>query len=204
MTDVSIETPRLHLRPWRADDPDDFARITADPEVMRFMLRGPLDRGEAQGRIERFERQRRERGLGHWAVECRRDTTLLGGIGLQHHDDWPEDPDNVEVGWLLDRRAWGRGLATEGAIASLGYGFGSLGLKRIISIAHPENLASRRVMEKAGLVLQGSRSWRGGKVVWYAAEKISWRRPRGERLRPDPVSLTLPGGSPTDDPTPNR
>ncbi len=157
---------------------------------MRFMLRGPLDRGEAKRRIERFERQRRERGLGHWAVEAREDTTLVGGIGLLHHHDWPEDPDNVEVGWLLDPREWGRGLATEGAIASLGYGFESLGLERIISIAHPENLASRRVMEKAGLVPRGSRTWRGGAVVWYAADQTSWLRPRGERPRPEPVSLT--------------
>ena len=112
---LAVETERLRLRSWREDDLDAFARITADPEVMRYMLRGPLRREEAQARIERFEHQRRERGLGHWAVEERESGALLGGIGLFHHEDWPEDPNNVEVGWLLDRSAWGRGLATEGA-----------------------------------------------------------------------------------------
>jgi RimJ/RimL family protein N-acetyltransferase len=113
VTSLELETARLRLRRWRSDDLDAFARITADPEVMRYMLRGPLSREEAQERIEGFEDQRRERGLGHWAVEERDSGALLGGIGLLHHEDWPEDPDNVEVGWLLERTAWGRGLATE-------------------------------------------------------------------------------------------
>ena len=169
-----VETDNLRLRRWREDDLDAFARITADPEVMRYMLRGPLSREEAWARIERFERQRKERGLGHWAVEERDGGALLGGIGLSHHEDWPEDPHNVEVGWLLDRAAWGRGLATEGALASLRYGFQDLRLERIISIAHSDNRASRRVMEKAGLVFSGEREWRGGPVVWYAIGRPAW------------------------------
>lgn len=171
-----IETSRLRLRPWREYDLDAFARITADPEVMHYMLRGPLSREEAKARIERFERQRQERGLGHWAVEERESGALLGGIGLIHHEDWPEDPENVEVGWLLDRAVWGRGLATEGALASLRYGFADLGLERIISIAHADNRASHRVMEKAGLALQGRRAWRGGQVVWYAINRSAWEK----------------------------
>ena len=154
-----------------------FARITADPEVMRYMLRGPLRREEAWARIERFEHQRKERGLGHWAVEQRESGALLGGIGLLHHEDWPEDPHNVEVGWLLDRAAWGHGFATEGALASLRYGFEDLGLERIISIAHPENRASRRVMEKAGLLFSGEREWRGGR---WSGMRSSARRGRNE------------------------
>lgn len=176
----TVETDRLRLRPWREGDLDAFARITADPQVMRYMLRGPLTRAEARAQIERFERERQERGLGHWAVEEGESGTLLGRIGLLHHEDWPEDPENVEVGWLLDRAVWGRGLATEGALASLRYGFLELGLERIISIAHPENRASHRVMEKAGLALQGKRAWRGGQVVWYAIHRSrTLRQSRG-------------------------
>lgn len=57
----------------------------------------------------------------------------------------------VEVGWRLDRCFWGRGLSTEGAVASLRHGFGHLRLPRIISITDPPNTASGRVMQKAGL-----------------------------------------------------
>ena len=84
------------------------------------------------------------------------------------------------MGWRLDRAYWNRGLATEGARASLRYGFRGLGLGRIISITLPQNAASRRVMEKAGLTLRGETRWRGLDVVWYAADRREWeRRDRG-------------------------
>ena len=75
------------------------------------------------------------------------------------------------MGRLLDRSYWGRGLATEGAVTSLRYGFEGLGLERIISITKPANLASRRVMEKAGLTLRGETRWRGVDVVWYTIDR---------------------------------
>jgi RimJ/RimL family protein N-acetyltransferase len=65
-------------------------------------------------------------------------------------------------------------LATEGAIASLKYGFEVLGLKRIISIIHPKNVASQRVAEKAGLTLRGETRFKGFDVIWYAIERGEW------------------------------
>ena len=95
---------------------------------------------------------------------------LIGRIGQLHHADWPEDHKG-KVAWLLDRSRWGRGLATEGALASLRYGFEEAGLERVISIALPQNLASRRVMEKAGLTLRGERRWKDMDLVWYAIDR---------------------------------
>jgi len=69
------------------------------------------------------------------------------------------------MGWRLDRLFWGNGLATEGALASLRYGFEKLGLECIISITLPENVASQRVMEKAGLTLRGETRWSNFDVV---------------------------------------
>lgn len=100
---------------------------------------------------------------------------LIGFVGLLYSEDWPEGEHRTEVGWRLDRSYWGRGLATEGALASLGYGFEKLGLERIISIAHPANAASRRVMEKAGLTFQGETRWRSFDVVWYAIDLREWK-----------------------------
>jgi ribosomal-protein-alanine N-acetyltransferase len=75
---------------------------------------------------------------------------------------------------MLERPYWGRGLATEGALASVDYGFEELGLERIISITLPENAASRRVMGKVGLTYRGSTCWRDHDVVWYAADRREW------------------------------
>ena len=65
-------------------------------------------------------------------------------------------------------------MATEGARASLRYGFVDLGLERVISIIHPKNVASRRVAEKAGLTLRGETRFKGFDVIWYAIDRREW------------------------------
>ncbi len=104
-------------------------------------------------------------------MEERASGEFIGFIGLAYHDGWPEGEHKTEVGWRLNRTHWGRGLATEGALASVRYGFEGLGLERIISITLPENAASRRVMEKAGLTYRGGTRWMGNNVVWYAIDR---------------------------------
>ncbi len=169
---VEVETDRLLLRPWRDEDLEPYARMCADPEVMRYIGGGTiLDRGQSEAQISRFVRHREERGFGLWAIEERASGAFVGFVGLFHHDDWPEGDHKTEVGWRLGRPFWGRGLATEGARASLRYGFGKLGLERIISIIHPANHASRRVAEKAGLIRRGETRWRGQDVAWYAIDR---------------------------------
>jgi ribosomal-protein-alanine N-acetyltransferase len=79
------------------------------------------------------------------------------------------------VGWELDPSVWGRGLATEGGRAALRYGFEVVGLERIISVARADNVASRRVMEKCGLVFQEEVTHRGALVVWYAIDRAGWQ-----------------------------
>jgi RimJ/RimL family protein N-acetyltransferase len=171
---TEIETDRLLLRQWREGDLDAFARICAHPEVMRYMGRGTMTREQTAASIERFVRHWEEHGYGLWAVEFKASGAFIGRIGLLYHEDWPEGERKTEVGWLLDRSFWGRRLATEGALASIRYGFKELELERIISIALPQNVTSRRVMEKLGMTLRGEIRWRGHDVVWYAIDRKDW------------------------------
>ncbi len=78
------------------------------------------------------------------------------------------------MAWRLDRSSWGRGFATEGALASIRYGFEELGLERVISIMLPENIASRRVIEKLGLMFRGEAHWRGFDVIRYDVGRREW------------------------------
>jgi len=158
---------------------DPYARMCADREVMRHIGDGaPLTRKGTEAQISHFVSRWEEHGIGPWAAEDRATGAFLGFIGLAFHEDWPEGQHKTEVGWRLDRRFWGRGLATEGALASLRYGFGELGLERIICIVQPANAASRRVAEKVGLCVRGTTRWRGAEVVWYAADRAGWHDPR--------------------------
>ena len=168
-----IETARLRVRMWREDDLAPYARICADPEVMRC-LSGPMTREHSEQQISKLVHYWEERGFGLWAVEEKSSGAFIGIIGLLYHEDRSEGKHRMEVGWCLARPFWGRGLATEGAMASLRYGFEEVGLDHIISIAVPENLASRRVMEKVGMTLRGEIRFKGSDVVWYAVERQVW------------------------------
>jgi RimJ/RimL family protein N-acetyltransferase len=142
-----LETDRLVLREWTADDAEPFAALNADPEVTRH-LAGPMTRAESDAAVERIRGHWDTYGYGLHAVELKADGRFVGFIGLAHHRALPDD---VEIGWRLARDVWGRGLATEGALASRDAAFGVLGLARLVSLTTDENLASRRVMDKIGL-----------------------------------------------------
>ena len=171
-----ILTRRLRLRGWREGDVELMAAIYAEPEVVRYLR--PLDLKGTRQQLSMFFDHWEEHGFGLWAVEERASGRLIGRIGLVHHDDWTETPYDAEVGWTLERATWGRGLATEGGAAALRFGFKTKGMKRIISIAHSENVASQRVMEKLGLKREGATDWRDQPVVWFAISRSDWRRLR--------------------------
>ncbi len=163
-------TERLRLRAWEESDLDAYARIVADPEVMRHMG-AALDREAAARQMADFRDRGEVDGLAHWAAADHMTGELIGRIGLLRHEDWPFDRENVEVGWLLGRRWWGRGLATEGARACVRHAFEDLGLARVISLTLPENWRSRRVMERLGMSYRGREHWREHEHVWYAVNR---------------------------------
>ena len=86
---TELETSRLLLRRWRDEDLDAYARICADPEVMRH-LPATLSRRERAEQMAGFVRHWEEHGYGLWAVEERASGGFIGFVGLMYHDDWPE------------------------------------------------------------------------------------------------------------------
>lgn len=144
----TIDTARLTLRPFTADDLDEFALIGSDPEVMRYIADGkPQSREQTAARLSAIIEHRSRHGFGLWAAVHKSSGELAGFCGLQFLDQTSE----VEVGYRLAKRFWGVGLATEGAATSLRYGFDHLALERIVAVVHPLNAASSRVLEKNGL-----------------------------------------------------
>ena len=145
-----IRTQRLLLRRWRDSDRLPFHAMNADPRVMEFMP-ARLSPGDSDALIVRAERHFERHGFGPFAVELPDELTFAGFIGLSVPAfDAPFMP-AVEVGWRLAFDCWGRGLATEGARALVRYGFEVLGLDSVVSFTVPENLRSRRVMERIGM-----------------------------------------------------
>ena len=165
-----VETERLLLRPWREDDGAELQRLFADPTV-RGGRNLPPDRTVRLA--ESSLRQWRVKGFGPWAAIDKTTGCWIGRIDLDELEDWPE-VDKIEVGFELHQAWWGRGFATEGALAALGFGFEQHGLQRIISVT----AAAHGVMEKAGLTHRGTRYWMNPDVpvVWYAIDRAAWSR----------------------------
>jgi RimJ/RimL family protein N-acetyltransferase len=147
---VALTTDRLHLRRWRETDRIPFQAINADPRVMEFMP-GLLLPQQSDDLIARIEQHFDRHSFGLYAAELVEDRSLIGFIGLNIPNfDAPFMP-AVEIGWRLAADCWGRGLATEGARAVVDQAFNTLQLNSLVSFTVPENLRSRRVMEKLGM-----------------------------------------------------
>ena len=147
---AELRTSRLLLRRWRDDDREPFAALNADPAVMEH-LSAPLRREESDALADRIESGLEEREWGLWAVELPGTAAFVGFVGLNPASfDAPFTP-AVEVGWRLAREHWGRGYATEGARATLDFGFDTLALDEIVSFTTRSNTRSRRVMQRLGM-----------------------------------------------------
>ena len=145
-----LTTPRLLLRPWQPADRASLVALNADPAVLRYFpaLMSPAD---TDAMLERIHAHFEQHGYGLWAAELRATGECIGYIGLNiPRFQLPFSP-CVEIGWRLAAAHWNQGLATEGALAALEYGFGTLGLPEIVSFTTTANLPSRRVMEKIGM-----------------------------------------------------
>ena len=169
MTDVTLETERLILRMWRDDDLEQYAKLCADPEVMRFLGGKTFSLAESWRHMALMIGHWHLRGYGPWAIEEKSSGRLLGRLGLFNPVGWP----GFELGWVLGREFWGRGYATEGARRALDYAFTELDKDHVISCIHPDNAPSIRVAERLGEKLEGEAEVLGTKVLVYGVDRPS-------------------------------
>lgn len=145
-----IKTDRLILRQWQEWDLEPFAKLNADPRV-REHFPSVLTRQESDKSVEILSAHIDKCGWGFWAVSLIDTDEFVGFIGLEDVNFTTHFTPAVEIGWRLAFEHWNKGYATEGALASLRYGFETLKLKEIVSFTVVNNSRSRSVMEKIGM-----------------------------------------------------
>jgi RimJ/RimL family protein N-acetyltransferase len=165
------------MRPFQQGDWVGLHRAYGDADVMRWLGVPPADLETTAFAVGRMVARWDVLGYGMFAVERRETGEMIGRVGLMLHVDWPVDEHKVEVGWTLQRSAWGHGYATEAALASLAFGFDRVGLERIFSMTDPANVRSRGVMERCGLTLRGEVEYHGHRQVHYAIDRAAWPPP---------------------------
>lgn len=152
MSKIIIETERLFLRRWRESDVMSFAKICADKEVMRFIGSGDtMTEDQARADIDKYEKCWSDNGFGQLAVCMKRSGQFIGFAGLDRHRLLHEYSGIAEIGWRFSRETWGRGYATEAALAVTDFAINDRQLCQLISVCQAKNIASERIMQKIGM-----------------------------------------------------
>jgi [ribosomal protein S5]-alanine N-acetyltransferase len=168
---VILETSRLLLREFRAEDSDPMFAVLGDPEAMRFYP-APFARAGVEAWITRNQERYRREGFGLWAMVLNSTGEVIGDCGCVLQD--VENRREIEIGYHVRRDLWGKGYATEAARACLEHAFSRLRAPRVVSMIRPENLNSRRVAEKNGLKCDRLIFWHGYEHCIYAMTKQQW------------------------------
>ncbi|WPZ33417.1 GNAT family N-acetyltransferase [Thalassobaculum sp. OXR-137] len=151
-TGLPIETERLILRPWRESDFASFAALNADRQVMEHFP-DTLNRAQSDALALRMKERIETEGLGFFAVEVKGGPGFIGMVGPSVPAYGAELPCGpcTEVGWRLSRDAWGKGYASEAAVASLDFAFGVLGREEVVAFTAVQNARSQAVMRRIGM-----------------------------------------------------
>jgi RimJ/RimL family protein N-acetyltransferase len=148
-----LETPRLRLRPLAdADVPALFA-IFSDPETMRYWSRTAMtEPAEAKALLDDIRRYAEAGTLFQWGLAGREDDVVIGTCTIHRLD---REHRRAEIGYILRRDHWGRGLANEALVALVDHAFDVFGLHRLEADIDPRNLGSIRSIERLGFKLEG-------------------------------------------------
>lgn len=157
---IELETKRLRLRQWRLADRKFFAALNSDSRVMAFFP-SLLTRADSDALADRCQSLIDERGWGLWAVEIKATQEFIGFVGLNTPSAKLPFSPCVEIGWRLAFHQWGKGFALEAAREALHFGFDGLGLQEIVSFTALNNIRSRAVMMRLGMLECGT----GGKCI---------------------------------------
>jgi RimJ/RimL family protein N-acetyltransferase len=173
---ISLLTDRLILRELEPGDVDALFDLFGDPVATQHFPR-VLTRDETAEWIERNRRRYRIFGYGLWAVVLRDTGEVLGNCGPVWHEINNEL--QLEIGYHFRRRYWGKGYATEAARAVMEWCFENIPVDYLISLIREQNMPSRRVAERNGLVVTGVGLFHDMEHLIYRMDRARWE----ERIR---------------------
>ncbi|MCJ7841027.1 GNAT family N-acetyltransferase [Lederbergia sp. NSJ-179] len=148
-----LETNRLRLRKLKDADVEDIFLYGSDEEVSRYVT---WDRHRTIADSEQFltfaKERYAEKQVAPWGIEWKETGKIIGTIDFIW---WKPKHRSAEIGYVLSRDFWGRGIMTEAAKEVIRFGFAEMDLIRIQARGFVENIGSSRVMEKAGMTFEG-------------------------------------------------
>lgn len=179
MTELTLETARLELRPFSPGDLDRLFSLYGEAEVMAIRKLGVQSRAQTAEHLEEMVASWMTRGLGMWSVFESASETFIGECGLRSVG--PKDP-AIELSYGLLPQYWGQGYAREASRAAVDFGFSNAGLEEIVAIARADNVRSRRILEWLGMTLVRQTDGPHGGIVRYNIAATVWRAQRANTV----------------------
>jgi len=143
-----LETDRLFLRNFAQDDFDELYTLLSDREVMQYYP-APKTKEETQKWLDGILNSYEKNGHSFWAVHLKKTKEFIGQVGIL--SQLVEGKKELEIGYLLNKKIWRNGYASESAEGVKNYGFNKLGFKKLISLIRPVNIPSSGVAKKIGM-----------------------------------------------------
>lgn len=170
-----LQTVRLKLRPCTPADRIDFINLERDPDVMLFLNGGPVDHENTDPDKVSFLMPRGTEP-DVWTARRSDDGVFIGWFCL-----FSESYEVAEIGYRLRKDAWGKGYASEGALALINWGFETARFEKVKACTMATNTGSRRVMEKIGMKYVHTAPCEGAHFpgtehgeVWYELTRSEW------------------------------
>jgi [ribosomal protein S5]-alanine N-acetyltransferase len=168
-----IETERLIMRDLLPTDDEGMFALDSDPDVHKYIGRNPVTEIEQSRQVIGIIRAQYEaNGIGRWAVIEKSSGCFIGWSGLKLITEPINGRNNyLDLGYRFIRDYWGRGYAKEAAVASATYAWNVLQAQELCGIAHVHNVASRRVLESAGLQFVEKFEFDGEPHEWFEVKR---------------------------------
>lgn len=164
-----IETERLLLRELLPTDDFGMFELDSNPEVHKYLGNKPIKNiDESRTFIENIRQQYLDNGIGRWAVILKDTGQFIGWSGLKYYRDSVNNHQNFyEIGYRFIQEHWGKGYATESALAFIDLGFNDMKIDVIYAYADKDHFGSRKVLEKLGMQYINTFDYEGVEEVWY-------------------------------------
>jgi RimJ/RimL family protein N-acetyltransferase len=191
---LELQSQRLILAPYTPNDLDLSLVMWTDPSVVEYageVMTEPAIKRKMPSWIKRGG----DGCIGIWTVSDRSTGEKVGSAALLPMPVEEDDTDyglvvpgkmpkgDVEIGYFLKRSVWGCGYATEACRRLLQFAFQETRLKEVVATFHPENLASRNVLEKAGFTDRGTMRCYGKDGPNFRITRDEWSKLQSTRLR---------------------
>jgi ribosomal-protein-alanine N-acetyltransferase len=160
---IIARTPRILIREFTPDELNLLITIDADERLTQYVKKRTVEESKRVFK-DSLKEYKNGSGLGRWGIFNMADNDFIGLCMLKPSD---YDAKSIELGYRLHQKYWGSGIATELSTALVAYGLKKVGLKEICAVTHPGNIASQRVLEKAGLVRHGTVDWYGEELPFF-------------------------------------